>query len=507
MDDRIEARVVRVELFEDRASVTRELTLPAGEGARILRIGPLSPLLRPEALSITAEDGDVVVEEIDLRRELVSRAAADDPTAAAVRAELEAVAARVDVLSAELEDRELRARRAEIRREAAAAWGPRALVESGDPAAWAAAARELAEQWAAAALEAERARSELATVGEELLHLEERLAAAREGSRTLSACACLRVVGPPGAVLRLRYTLPCAVWRPVHRARLAEGAIEWEVAATAWNATGEDWRGVQLVCSTARPGERAAPPRLQDDRITGTRRAREVVVEAREEEVQVAREGSARPVDELPGVDDGGEVRTFTAPAPVDLPSDGRPVLVPLDRWRADATVAWVATPEEGAAPIRTTRQVNAGPRPLLAGPVHLFTETGAVGRTRVGLIPPGEPFRLGWGSHDDLRVARKATHERSTARLTGRQSLSFRVELRLAHLGGEPVELEVRERIPVSELAQVTVSAPQATPPLASGPDADGLCAWRVRVAGGETRELTLTWTVEAAAGVSLPW
>ena len=94
--------------------------------------------------------------------------------------------------------------------------------------------------------------------------------------------------------LELTYRTPCALWRPEHVARLAkkEGGgqeIVWQVLGTAWQRTGEDWRGVTARFSTARPGQAASPPLLSDD-VLYTRRKTEaerrtVVVEAREQAI------------------------------------------------------------------------------------------------------------------------------------------------------------------------------------------------------------------------------
>lgn len=274
-----------------------------------------------------------------------------------------------------------------------------------------------------------------------------------------------------------------------------------------WNGTGEDWACPQLVCSTARPGERATSPTLTDDVVKASRRGKDLLVEDREESVQIAREGKARATDDVPGVDDGGEARTYTAAEPVDLPSTGLPTLVRLDQWEADADVVWRAAPELSQALVRVSRQINAGTRPLLAGPVELYGDAGALGRTEVGFVPPGEPFDLGWGAHDDVRMDRRVDQSRSEARLTGRTSHTFDVVVRAHNMGSEAVVARIRERVPVSELSAVTVQKPKVQPVLEQGPDSDGLCEWKLSLQPGQTHELTLSYTVDAASSVTLPF
>src|SRR5438445_146727 len=78
--------------------------------------------------------------------------------------------------------------------------------------------------------------------------------------------------GRPGpdagpALARVVNLVPCALWRPAYRATLAadRGSVLLETDAFVWQDTGEDWTGVRLSLSTARPTLAAAPPVLAED--------------------------------------------------------------------------------------------------------------------------------------------------------------------------------------------------------------------------------------------------
>ncbi len=497
----------RIEVFEDRVSVTRHIVLPAESGPQAICVGPLSPLLRVSGLSIEACSGGAIVEEVQLRRDRVLRKVADGDSLADLRGQLETAE---DELSS-YERAKTAARfvedRAKTRLERALAWSDRAYNEAKDAPAWAQSLRELYSAVERASHAVMQADFVLEEHGAVVRDLHARLSDARAGRSVLRTFATIRVSGKAGDVLVMRYTLPCAVWRPVHRATLQGSRIRWELSAMVWNGTGEDWASALLVCSTARPGDRATPPSLTDDIVQASRRGKDVLVEDREETVQVAREGVARATDDVPGVDDGGEARTFTAADPVDLPSTGLPTLVRLDQWEAEAEVAWRAAPEMSSALVRVTHQINGGTRPLLAGPVELYGDSGAVGRTQVGFVPPGEPFDLGWGAYDDVRIDRRVDQSRTDSRLSGRTSHTFDVVVRAHNMGSEVVVACIRERVPVSELTAVTVQKPKVQPVLSKGPDTDGFCEWKLSLQPGQSHELTLSYTVDAASSVILPF
>lgn len=500
----------RVVVFEDRAELTRRINLPGEPGRHHLRVGPLAPTVRAEALAFVAEG--VTVEASLIRRERVLQDQADDALARALQAERDALAARLRELEQALAAEAGAAVRARARLEAAQAWSPRALREHEDAAAWVEAVRALAEAASSASSARASLESERKLVQAELGALDTRLRAARAATSLLQSWLELSVlVQRPEASLHLRTVLPCAAWRPVHRAQLdlagAEtGRVRWETSAMVWNATGEPWDDVELVCSTARSAAPAAPPRLTDDRVKAQAKDREIVVQARDEAVQEARVGAARQAGVVPGVADGGEPRSFTARGRQRLPSHGQPTLVPLEDWSADASVGWWAHPERSSAVVRRTRQVNAGARPLLAGPVQLVADGVSVGRGRVGLVAPGEPFALDWGSHDALRLHRVATSQVERGRLTGSQTLARELTLTLHSQAEAGVVVQVVERVPISELKEVSVKLGEHSPALHAGPDADGMVTWRVGVQPGESREIKLSWRVEAPSHVRLP-
>ncbi|MEQ1506651.1 MAG: DUF4139 domain-containing protein [Myxococcota bacterium] len=505
---------IRVELFEDRAGVTRTVAVPAA-GRHRLRIGPVSPLVSDRAVTFPG-GARATLEEVRIERVRLTRTAADPESIARLEADWRIASRRVDAATVHHQRAVERVSRADRAVDAGVAAAPRAMVEQDRPERWIDAVAALASQAREARAIEVRERCAVRRRRDEVARLAGALALARAGRPVVVAWIHLSVWAEEPGELLVRYVVPCAAWRPAHRATLsssgdasgADDRLGWELGAVCWNATGEDWTDADLTCSTARPGDLAEPPQLDDDAVVTRKRDREVVVEARDVAIAAAREvgGPARPA-ELPGVDDGGEPRTWRADGPVTIPSDGRPVTIRLDAWEGPAESRWVALPElAGAAVLRTTQR-NGGTRPLLAGPVELVRDGVSIGRGAIPLVAPGEVFPLGFGSHDGLRISRRQTHEVDRTLLTGHQRHLFAVEVRVVHLGAEPVRVEVRERIPTSELKEVTVGAPTADPALDLPVDRDGFCRWTLALAPGEVRVVTLRWTIDAPSHVTLPF
>ena len=237
------------------------------------------------------------------------------------------------------------------------------------------------------------------------------------------------------------------------------------------------------------------PPRLVDDLLTLRPKDRAVVVEARDQTVETTGGSGGRPATEMPGIDDGGEVRVLVVQGPAIVPSDGQPHRFPLFAFIAPVQSELVVYGELAWAAILKTTQSNAAAQPLLAGPVDLIRNGGLVGRASILYVAPGARFDLGWGPDAAVRVHRQAWSQEEKAGLMSswQPTLTF-VDLALSNLAGEARTLRVVERIPVSEVQQVKIELDNATAP-ATKPDAEGMCAWTVTLPPRGHTEVKLRW------------
>ncbi|MHC5020490.1 MAG: mucoidy inhibitor MuiA family protein [Planctomycetota bacterium] len=305
--------------------------------------------------------------------------------------------------------------------------------------------------------------------------------------------------------LRVEYVVPGACWRPYHVARLTEpadapAALHWESQGCAWQATGEDWTDVTLRFSTQRLSLGAEPPRLGTDTLHVKKKAEQLEVEAREETIQTTGLGRDKNVvPELPGVDDGGQTLTLTAPAKATIPSDGRPYRVPLFEFDSAATATLLAAPELALAALWKSTQTNGASHAILAGPVDLVRKFGLVGRTTVLFVAPGEQFEMGWGPDAEIRLRREqhqVHHERGM--LSSWDGKEQRIAIRLSNLAPEPKTLELKERVPVSEVEKVKVEPDAEHTTEGKTPDADGFVTWSVTLPPFGTTHVKLRYTLK---------
>lgn len=521
----VDMPVRTVLVLEDRAHVSRAATLELDEGDAWLVVAGVAPALVDKTLTAAvlgrsggAGGGEPTVHDVRVVRE-------PRLTEADARPDDRELDERVDAARVKRDRLEASARSLRDEAESLVAVLACSLDELAEDAAWARFDRKAAQKTTRAlGARLEDVRQGIAEVELELDEAR-REHATLEGLRAerprydLAARLELLLHVPRAGTFELRasYVVPSACWRPRHVAELLEpeGRGEARVAlrseASVWQATGEDWRDVELVLSTERPSLGTEPPRLASDRLEVQRKGSTLVVEAREAEIETvgvaARSaGGPRASTGMPGIDDGGAVESLGAPGKVRVPCDGKPVRVPLFSFESAAERELLVVGELAEAAVLRTTFVNTSPRPLLAGPVELVRRGGFAGRTTLLYVAPGERVALGWGADPTIAVSREVgQHDEEQSLVSSWRARTHRVRVRLSHLTGGEAVVWVRERVPVSELEKVQVDLVAKETTAGRQPDAHGMLEWRV-VLGPHARErVKLVYRVRWHSDVTL--
>ena len=508
-----DAPVARVTLLEDRAQVGREGKLQLAVGRHRLKVAAVSPVISDRSLVARGPAG-VRIDEARLVRTWRIGAIEKPEDAGALHAEQERVEAerqaKQELVNLLEQRRGLLAQATGLLIEGINRELP--FAKAFDPQ-WALDAEAFFESARKLDPAIQEGNKELRELDSRLAAVQLRLATFGRVDHVLAAEVELDLTVETAGehLITVDYMVPCALWRPTHRATLGDDSVRFECEGAVWQATGEDWREVALSFSTARSTQRAEPPLLREDRLRLKKREdKRVEVALHETTIQNTGEGAGESSDgssaepELPGVDDGGETRLLGAAAKATILSDGRMVRVPIFFFEAKAEIDRIARPELGAMVHLRSRQDNPTKLPLLAGPLELLRRSGYVGRSKVLFVAPGERFAIGWGPDDALRIQRKATETRETAKLTGKQTLTRTVELYLSNLGDAACAFTIEERVPVSELEQVSIELDAKETHPAGVPDAQGICAWKVQLAAHGTEKISLVYRLITASDVT---
>jgi uncharacterized protein (TIGR02231 family) len=511
--------ITKVTVLEDRAQVERRGRIDVVVGANRLALWNVAPVLQDVSLRVEAKvtphgSASVRVEDARVRRAVRIGHKEKPEAAAALERRLEELTREHGAL---VDDAERIAQRASVvgamMHKAVDELPTDASWSLGDPATWKSTFAALSTKTRTLLGEGQAVRRRIEeTVAAAAFVGNQRALFDRPDAKLLAIIEIDARASTDGPVdFVVEYTVPNALWRPTHEAALVDNKLTMTSRAALWQNTGEDWTDVELCFSTARSSLGHEPPKLSDDRIATQKKDNRVVVAAREVAVQntgLGRGGGggaprSTGVD-LPGVDDGGDIQNLKSLHRVSVPSDGRPCFIPVGTSSSAAATTLVVMGEVEKTAFLKATATHAGTRPLLAGPVDLVRSSGFVGTTRTLFVAPGENFALGFGPDDDVRVQRSVDVKEVVDPVDQWRRKTTTVQLYLSNLGPEDKQLELVERIPVSEIEHVRVTLVADKTSGAPVVDDDGLVRWTQTLAGRGRLRLALVYVVAFAPGVT---
>jgi uncharacterized protein (TIGR02231 family) len=506
----------KVTLFEDRAEVIREapLTLPAGR--TLVSLAGVTPFVDDRSVQAKIVASSVKILSARVKRSVSFEDSSQKEALAAL--EKEALSLRASATTAaKAQDRAQLA--LQRQQEAFALWCNQLQksFRAEDAPQWDSAYQDLERSINDALLDLQTKEEDQEKKIEAASRADAQLAVGQKKEQRIDVFIEVELDASEAIEtnIEITYRTPCALWRPEHLARLQidkndprRGELEIDTYATIWQITGEHWSNVSISLSTARPARQASPPLLSDDVIFLRRKTddekRNIYVEARDQSIASSgAERGARESDEMPGVDDGGAPLQFSPSAAVTLVSDGRPLRVQVSRSKMPCVVARVLYPERaGAAHLKATASLTSAP--LLAGPILLTRGAAMVGRSKLPFVSTGDTVELGFGPDDGVRCRRVQNDQRDTIPVLGTQKLKRTVEVFLSNISGETKDLDVFERIPVSELEEIEIHT------LDEGNfrfDKDGIGKQFIKLSANETKQLRLVYEVRASSKVRMPF
>lgn len=521
-----ESTIESVTVFPQGAGITRRVpvSLPAGDSTVILADLPAETEIDSLTVSGTADQaiaiGSVETrtapagEESDPRREeLLDRIERIEDRITAIGDRVAALEGRRDFIG----------RLAETLPEGFS----RALVARGAGI----------ESWTAAS----------AAIGDDLARVAEAIQALRIEERKLNADldkarTALDALPPPRdqiearialaadaaaeAMLTVSYRVPSARWAPAYDAELSTGddggapRLVLVRRAEVTQATGEDWAGVALTLSTARPAGGTAAPEPEPflvafapdyDSLSAGDRAAGAVAPAAPMPESAAEAGEpGKPVAMVEAAVDFGDFQaSYRVPGAVTVESGVGARALRIASETVEAALEVRASPALVPSAFLHARFAAPGEAPLLAGRVALFRDGTFVGSGAIDFTNPGRNIVLGFGLDDRVRVTRTPLDREtgSTGLLSARTTDTRRFRITVENLHKQAMTVTVYDRVPYAEDERITVERlPEATAPTAADvDDRRGVLAWSYLYQPGESRDIENAYRVSWPADESV--
>ena len=322
--------------------------------------------------------------------------------------------------------------------------------------------------------------------------------------------------------LELSYVVDGAGWQSSYDLRLVGETLTLTWFGLVGQRTGEDWPECELLLSTARPSAAVGVPELSPwylDRfrppVPPPAASYGTVAAAAPAAPGATRGGPLRaraavadaaPVGEsVATVEQGVTAATYRPARPVAVPADGASHRATVAVLELTAGLDYVTAPVRAAeAQLRAT-VVNGSPHTLLPGAASVFHDGDFVASTRLPTWAPGEEVELALGLDDRIRVEReliRRSDTKATLGSTRRREVEYRTTV--ANHTPRTARVTVLDQLPVSRDEGITVRELRLEPAPAERADL-GELTWRLELPPGQSREIVAGLRVELAKGIEL--
>ncbi len=302
-----------------------------------------------------------------------------------------------------------------------------------------------------------------------------------------------------GGTAALDYTVSGVSWNGIYDLHGSSegGDFRLESRASVRQSTGEDWKGVQLTLSTARPQQGMSPGALSPWRISGSNlwtMDRETGRNEAGEETSTGTRGDSS--------DSASAV--FVLPARESIPSDNSEHRLTLQTSTLKGTVTHVAVPSLTSAVYLRAAFKNTSSMPLVWGRMNIFLDGGFAGSAPPPGAAAGEEFEMYLGQ--DQRMSAKRVLLRGD--VTGTGILSSKVQIQnqwqieIANHGKKSVQVVVYDRYPIARDPNISTKF------LGSSrtdlkPDPNGILVSTLNVAPAKSEKFDFGYSLEVTQEV----
>jgi uncharacterized protein (TIGR02231 family) len=528
------SKIDAVTVYPDAAVISRVADIDLPQGDNVLTFKNLPLALDPASLRFEGEgSAKMIIGAVETRVEPAPAKGPDnaiEAKLASLRSEREGWQSSVDALQAK---REMILRFSKS--------GPEKLSPDSKPldiGQWSAAWDAVAVGLAKLGDDLRPALAKLRELDEQIqsLEAERQRPAPGQGAQRI-ATVTISADSPAKAHFKLSYRVGDVGWRAAYDASLDTPAganlLSLTRRANLAQRTGEDWRDVALVVSTARVARASDIPDVVPLRIDfwqpPVAEIPEAVGGAMSKSSDLARSVptaaapamAPAPPKPIQAEEAATQLQSdaysaeFKVPGRVSLASDGAQKSFVLARLNAQPTLLVKAAPGLDETAYLQAHFVDSEDAPLLAGEVALHRDGAFVGMSRLAFVAPGDGLDLGFGADDKIKIKRapvnRKENEPTWYNQTKIETREFKTTVKNLH--DFPVKVQVIDQLPVSENTAIIVEMlPATTPPTDKQVgDKKGVMSWTLDLAPGESKDIRfayrLKWPADRDVALGGAW
>lgn len=316
------------------------------------------------------------------------------------------------------------------------------------------------------------------------------------------------------ATLEVNYVVANAGWYPIYdlRAINTKSPIQLNYKANVFQRTGEEWKNVNLILSTANPNQSGLKPELYpwyldfynpiaykqyNNKALGRGMRSEATSEDMAFEMEIA---EAAPAQSMAGL--VSRVQTslnteFKIALPYTVASSSKPTLVDIQSNEVKAEYSYSVVPKLDADAFLMAKATGWEEYSLLPGEANIFFEGTFVGKTFIDPNAIGDTLSVSLGRDKRIVVKREELKDLTSKKFIGsnlREEHSWEISVR--NTKAEPVTITVEDQLPVTKNKDIEVTS------LDNGgakfEPVSGKLIWKLTLQPNETKKVTYRYEVK---------
>ncbi len=310
------------------------------------------------------------------------------------------------------------------------------------------------------------------------------------------------------------YIVPGPTWVPDYTVQVDDRKKEVSLIykAFVYQSTGEDWGGVKLSLSTAKPSVGGDIPELSpwylerynpDYYTTGSYSEAAMPVKRMEKAAPPLRavEEDAEPLPELKyavaDMETGLTSVVFNLQGMNSVESDNQAHAVTISIMSMPVEFSYAAVPKLSPFVYLQGKVKNNSGYPLLPGETHIFLGGNFVAKASLGTIAPGEEFRINLGIDEGFKVGRTLVNRfvSESGFFSKKTKITYTYSIELKNNKTEKKDIGITDQLPVSTEKDIVVTLIE---PQSMEKDEYGFVKWHKSVASGETLKIPFSFSVE---------
>lgn len=336
----------------------------------------------------------------------------------------------------------------------------------------------------------------------------------------------LEVSRPGDLTLDVSYLVAGAYWQPIYDARADFDKSEVELVSYGLvkQTTGEDWQGVEIALSTAKPTVGGSMPYVAPwflkpyEYRTGEsgmlRLSKNVLAGASAPAAQFQALDLAEPEKDkqeqkaqvaYSEAQEKGTAVVYKLARKETLKSDGAEHKLPISSQNLKANFEYSSYPRLSPFAYLGSRVTNAEGLQLLPGQVNIFLNGDFVGSSNIGNISPGEEFDLYLGIDENVKVKREQIVKKvDDIWIAGipapNRKTTFKYKLSMENYKNKKVRAVLFEAMPVSQDERIKAKLGDVSlaPKEKDWKDRKGIWRWELELEPKARQEIFYSYTVE---------